>query len=47
MARDHQMTLSLMEDQMRSNWEMIYQILHVVHINNQQDASSIQNFILS
>jgi hypothetical protein len=34
MARDHQMTLILMEDQMRSNWEMVYQILHVAVMRN-------------
>jgi len=34
MARDHHMTLNLMEDQMRSNLEMIYQILHVVIVRN-------------
>jgi hypothetical protein len=33
MARD-QMTLNLMEDQIRTNWEMIYQILHVVVMRN-------------
>jgi hypothetical protein len=34
MAGDHQVTLSLMEDQMHSNWEMIYQILRVVDMRN-------------
>jgi len=28
------MTLSLMEDQMQTNWEMDYQILHVVVMRN-------------
>jgi len=34
MARDHQMTLNLIEDQMHTNWEMGYQILHVVVMRN-------------